>query len=60
MPDLASEAIAFLEPGRVALVPIRLPGPGPDDVVVRTLYSGLSLGTERHLPPELGALPALS
>jgi 2-desacetyl-2-hydroxyethyl bacteriochlorophyllide A dehydrogenase len=48
MPDLASEAIAFLEPGRVALVPIRLPEPGPDDVVVRTLYSGLSLGTERH------------
>lgn len=48
MVDLTSEAIAITAPQRVTLVPIRLPEPGADDVVVRTLYSGLSLGTERH------------
>ncbi len=33
-------------PGECEIRPVRLPAPGPDDVVVRTLYSGVSRGTE--------------
>ncbi|HEY7594412.1 MAG TPA: zinc-binding alcohol dehydrogenase [Actinophytocola sp.] len=33
-------------PGECELRPVALPAPGPDDVVVRTLYSGVSRGTE--------------
>jgi threonine dehydrogenase-like Zn-dependent dehydrogenase len=42
------EARAFWlrEPGLGEIRPISLPEPGPDDVVVRTLYSGISRGTE--------------
>lgn len=34
------------EPGHGELRPVDLPAPGPDDVVVRTLYSAVSRGTE--------------
>ncbi len=34
------------EPGHGELRPAELPAPGPDDVVVRTLYSAVSRGTE--------------
>jgi threonine dehydrogenase-like Zn-dependent dehydrogenase len=34
------------EPGRGEIRPVALPDPGPDDVVVRTLCSGVSRGTE--------------
>lgn len=33
-------------PGEGEIRPTTLPAPGPDDVVVRTLYSGVSRGTE--------------
>jgi threonine dehydrogenase-like Zn-dependent dehydrogenase len=33
-------------PGECEIRPAELPEPGPDDVVVRTLYSGVSRGTE--------------
>ncbi|MDT7641698.1 MAG: hypothetical protein QOC83_5986, partial [Pseudonocardiales bacterium] len=33
-------------PGEGEIRPVALPGPGPDDVEVRTLYSGVSRGTE--------------
>jgi len=33
-------------PGECELRPVELPDPGPDDVVVRTLFSGVSRGTE--------------
>jgi threonine dehydrogenase-like Zn-dependent dehydrogenase len=33
-------------PGECEIRPAELPAPGPDDVVVRTLYSGVSRGTE--------------
>ncbi|MGP2439268.1 zinc-dependent alcohol dehydrogenase [Streptomyces sp. JW3] len=33
-------------PGRGAIRPVELPAPGPDDVLVRTLFSGVSRGTE--------------
>jgi len=34
------------EPGRAEIRPAQLPDPGPDEVLVRTLYSGISRGTE--------------
>jgi threonine dehydrogenase-like Zn-dependent dehydrogenase len=42
------EARAFWlrEPGTGEIRPAPLPDPGPDDVLVRTLYSGISRGTE--------------
>ncbi|MBA2554448.1 MAG: dehydrogenase, partial [Geodermatophilaceae bacterium] len=42
------EALAFwlCEPGVSEIRPVPLPKPGPDDVVVRTLRSGVSRGTE--------------
>ncbi len=33
-------------PGRGEILPVALPEPGPGDVVVRTLRSGVSRGTE--------------
>ena len=43
-----TEALAFWvrEPGVGEIRPARLPAPGPDDVLVRTLRSGVSRGTE--------------
>jgi hypothetical protein len=43
-----TEARAFWirEPGRGEIRPVRLPEPGPDEVLVRTLRSGLSRGTK--------------
>ena len=53
-----SEAQAFwvVEPGRGELRPVTLPAPGPGEVLVRTLVSGVSRGTETlvfggHVPP---------
>jgi 2-desacetyl-2-hydroxyethyl bacteriochlorophyllide A dehydrogenase len=39
-------AVQFTAPRRVELVEIELPEPGPGDVVVNTVYSGISAGTE--------------
>jgi 2-desacetyl-2-hydroxyethyl bacteriochlorophyllide A dehydrogenase len=41
-----ARAFWLREPGSGEIRPISLPEPGPDDVVVRTLYSGISRGTE--------------
>ncbi|MGJ7440749.1 zinc-dependent alcohol dehydrogenase [Aquipuribacter sp. MA13-6] len=63
-PTLASPGTArslWVErPGVTALREHRLPAPGPDDVLVRTRFSGLSRGTERavlmgEVPPEHAA-----
>jgi threonine dehydrogenase-like Zn-dependent dehydrogenase len=45
---VTSGALAFwtLGPGQGEIRPIRLPAPGPEDVLVRTLRSGVSRGTE--------------
>ena len=45
---MGTEALAFWvrEPGAGEIRPVRLPEPGADDVVVRTLCSGISRGTE--------------
>jgi threonine dehydrogenase-like Zn-dependent dehydrogenase len=42
------DALAFWlrEPGRGEIRPVELPDPGPGDVLVRTLRSGISRGTE--------------
>lgn len=45
---MASDERAFwlVEPGRGEIRPVRLPTPGADQVLVRTLHSGVSRGTE--------------
>lgn len=45
---MTGEALAFWlrEPRVGEIRPVQLPDPGADDVVVRTLYSGISRGTE--------------
>jgi threonine dehydrogenase-like Zn-dependent dehydrogenase len=56
---LVHDAKAFWlsEPGRGEIRPVTLPDPGPDDVVVRTLVSGISRGSEMlvfegRVPPD--------
>lgn len=45
---MATEARAFwlAEPGRGEIRTVTLPAPGPDEVLVRALFSGVSRGTE--------------
>jgi threonine dehydrogenase-like Zn-dependent dehydrogenase len=45
---VSTEARAFwlVEPGRAEIRPVSLPAPGPGQVLVRTLHSGVSRGTE--------------
>jgi threonine dehydrogenase-like Zn-dependent dehydrogenase len=44
--DRMARAFWLDAPGAAEIRPVALPSPGPDDVVVRTLYSGVSRGTE--------------
>ncbi len=44
--DRVAQAFWFREPGCGEIRPVALPEPGPGDVVVRTLRSGISRGTE--------------
>jgi len=44
--DRVAQAFWLREPGRGEIRPARLPEPGPGDVVVRTVRSGISRGTE--------------
>jgi threonine dehydrogenase-like Zn-dependent dehydrogenase len=55
-PAPAARALWYVAPGEAALREARLPPPGAGEVLVRTLYSALSRGTERlvfagRLPP---------
>lgn len=45
---MQSQALAFWlrAPGHGEIRPVAIPEPGPDDVLIRTLYSGISRGTE--------------
>ncbi|MEO7131772.1 MAG: zinc-binding alcohol dehydrogenase [Dermatophilaceae bacterium] len=52
----AERAYWLAEPGLGQLRPVSLPVPGPDDVVVRTRYSGISRGTETLV--HRGGVPA--
>jgi len=55
---VATQARAFwlAEPGRGEIRSVALPAPGPDQVLVRTLHSGVSRGTETLV--FRGAVPA--
>src|SRR5215813_947964 len=44
---MKTESVVFPEPKRVEIWQMELPDPGPDQVLVRTIYSGVSQGTER-------------
>ena len=44
-----ANALWYVAPGVAELRPAPLPLPGPDEVLVRTLFSGLSRGTERRV-----------
>ncbi|HSK95000.1 MAG TPA: zinc-binding dehydrogenase, partial [Euzebyales bacterium] len=41
-----ARAVTFVAPRRIAIEPVRLPDPGPGNVLVRVLCSGISAGTE--------------
>ncbi|MEV1116299.1 zinc-binding alcohol dehydrogenase [Actinosynnema sp. NPDC049800] len=42
----SARALWFTSSGKTEIRDVSLPEPGPDDVLVRTLYSGISRGTE--------------
>src|SRR5260221_6993297 len=44
---MKAPAVVFPEPGRVEIWDLEVPEPGPDEVRVRTAFSGISQGTER-------------
>lgn len=46
---VTAPAISFTAPGRVEVVDVDIPDPAADEVAVRTVYSGVSQGTERWL-----------
>ncbi|WP_422773622.1 zinc-dependent alcohol dehydrogenase [Plantactinospora sp. WMMC1484] len=53
---MRARAFWLAAPGRGEIRPVPLPAPGADEVLVRTLHSGLSRGTETlvfagHVPP---------
>lgn len=45
---MKTRGIVIVEPFKVELREVELPEPLPHEVVVRTLFSGISVGTERH------------
>ena len=45
-PEGRATAVSFTAPRRVELVPVDLPTPADGEVLVRTLWSGISSGTE--------------
>jgi len=57
MPVHDAKAFWLGAPGRGEIRPVALPDPGPDDVIVRTLVSGISRGSEMlvfegRVPPD--------
>ena len=44
---MKAPAVVFPEPGKVEIWEMEVPEPGPDQVRVRTAFSGISQGTER-------------
>jgi 2-desacetyl-2-hydroxyethyl bacteriochlorophyllide A dehydrogenase len=46
---IGAPSVVFPAPGRVEVWTVELPDPGPSDVLVRTVCSGVSQGTERWL-----------
>ena len=46
---MRTEAIVFAAPSAVEVRAVDLPAPEPDEVLIRTVYSGVSQGTERWM-----------
>jgi 2-desacetyl-2-hydroxyethyl bacteriochlorophyllide A dehydrogenase len=44
---MKAPAVVFVEPKRMEIREMELPEPGPDQIGIRTVYSGVSQGTER-------------
>ncbi|MGH2539027.1 MAG: zinc-dependent alcohol dehydrogenase [Actinomycetota bacterium] len=44
---MKAPAVVFVEPGRLEIRKMELPEPGPAQIGIRTVYSGVSQGTER-------------
>lgn len=44
---MRTQAVVFAEPGRVEIREMETPDPGPHQIGIRTVYSGVSQGTER-------------
>ena len=44
---MKTQAVVFAEPKRVEIREMETPDPGPDQVGIRTVFSGISQGTER-------------
>ena len=44
---MQTRAVVFTKPNQVDLISVAVPEPGPNEIAVRTLYSGISIGTER-------------
>ncbi len=53
---METTAIVFNKPGSLGLQSLQLEEPGPDDVVVESLWSGISTGTEKRFFD--GSMPA--
>lgn len=47
--SISTQAIVFARPGQVAVIDAEVPEPGPNEVLVKTAFSGVSQGTERWL-----------
>ncbi len=45
---MRTQAIVIVEPFKVELQTVEIPEPAPHEIVARTLFSGISVGTERH------------
>lgn len=43
---IKAKAVVFAEPREVEVWELDMPDPGPEDIVVRMIYSGISVGTE--------------
>ena len=44
---MKTQAVVFVEPNRVEIREMEIPDPGPGEVGIRTVCSGISQGTER-------------
>jgi 3-hydroxyethyl bacteriochlorophyllide a dehydrogenase len=44
---MKAPAVVFVEPGRMEIREMELPEPGPGQIGIRTVFSGISQGTER-------------
>jgi 2-desacetyl-2-hydroxyethyl bacteriochlorophyllide A dehydrogenase len=47
--NLKAKGVVFTAPERVEVLEVEVPEPTPNDVVIRVLYSGISIGTERWI-----------